>query len=59
MLLEPAPIEYIVAHKLAHLSIKNHTADYWELVASAYERLTHALPAPDPPRRRWPLPWRR
>ena len=35
MLLGPAPIEYIVAHKLAHLSIKNHTADYWELVVSA------------------------
>ena len=35
MMLEPALIEYIVVHELAHLSIKNHTMDYWALVVNA------------------------
>ena len=35
MMLEPALIEYIVVHELAHLSIKHHTRDYWALVARA------------------------
>ena len=35
MMLEPALIEYVVVHELAHLSIKNHTTDYWALVVRA------------------------
>ncbi len=35
MMLEPALVEYIVVHELAHLSIKNHAPQFWELVASA------------------------
>lgn len=35
MMLEPALIEYIVVHELAHLSIKNHSPDYWALVVNA------------------------
>ena len=33
MLLEPALVEYIVVHELAHLTVRNHSADFWELVA--------------------------
>ena len=35
MMLEPALVEYIVVHELAHLSIKNHGPDFWGLVARA------------------------
>ena len=33
MMLEPALIDYIVVHELAHLTVKNHSADFWELVS--------------------------
>ena len=35
MMLEPALVEYIVVHELAHLSIKNHGPDFWGLVVRA------------------------
>ena len=34
MMLEPALIEYVVVHELAHLTHFNHSADYWGLVSS-------------------------
>ncbi len=35
MMLEPALIEYIIVHELAHLTVKNHSPDFWKLVSSA------------------------
>ena len=35
MMLEPALIEYIVVHELAHLTVKNHSPDFWKLVTRA------------------------
>ena len=35
MMLEPALVEHIVVHELAHLSIKNHGPDFWGLVTGA------------------------
>ncbi len=34
VMLEPALIEYIVVHELAHLTIRNHSPQFWDLVAS-------------------------
>ena len=33
MMLEPSLIEYIVVHELAHRTVKNHSAEFWTLVA--------------------------
>ncbi len=35
MMLEPSLIEYIVVHELAHLTVKNHSAEFWGLVSNA------------------------
>ena len=35
MMLKPALIEYIVVHELAHLTHRNHSSDYWSLLAKA------------------------
>ena len=35
MMLEPALIEYVVVHELAHLKIRNHSSDFWALVLEA------------------------
>ena len=32
MMLEPALVDYVVVHELAHLTVRNHSADYWKLV---------------------------
>ena len=34
MMLEPALIEYIIVHELAHLTVQNHSPDFWKLVTS-------------------------
>jgi len=34
VMLEPSLIEYVVVHELAHLSVNNHSQDFWRLVTS-------------------------
>ena len=34
MMLEPSLINYVVVHELAHLTVRNHSKDYWTLVSS-------------------------
>ena len=34
MMLDPSLIEYVVVHELAHLDVRNHSKDFWDLVAS-------------------------
>ena len=33
MMLEPALVDYVIVHELAHLTVRSHTDDYWKLVA--------------------------
>ena len=33
MMLKQSLIEYVVVHELAHLTHRNHSADYWNLVS--------------------------
>ena len=40
-MLQPALIEYIVVHEFAHLTHKNHSTDFWTLVANAMPDAQH------------------
>ena len=33
MMLNPALIEYVVVHELAHLTHRNHSTDFWGLLS--------------------------
>ena len=35
VMLEPPLIEYIVVHELAHLKVRNHSSDFWDVVSRA------------------------
>ena len=35
VMLPPALIEYVVVHELAHLTVKNHSTDFWALMSKA------------------------
>ena len=35
MMLEPALIEYVVVHELAHLTVPNHSPEFWAAVSAA------------------------
>ncbi len=41
VMLEPSLLEYVVVHELAHLSVNNHSQDFWSLVASAMPDAEH------------------
>ena len=32
MMLEPALVDYVIVHELAHLGVRNHSDNYWKLV---------------------------
>ena len=32
VMLEPALVDYVIVHELAHLTVRNHSDDYWKLV---------------------------
>ena len=34
MMLEPSLVEYVIVHELIHMSVKNHSDDFWRMLAS-------------------------
>ena len=41
IMLEASLVEYVVVHELVHLSVKNHSDDFWRLLASALPDMEH------------------
>ena len=41
VMLEPALVEYVVVHELVHLSISNHSDDFWRLMAGVLPDVDH------------------
>jgi predicted metal-dependent hydrolase len=36
IMVPPAVMEYVAVHELAHMTVPNHSADFWHLVAQYY-----------------------
>ena len=41
MMLAPSLVEYVIVHELVHLRIKNHSQDFWLLLASVLPDVEH------------------
>ena len=41
MMLAPSLVEYVIVHELVHLRIKNHSQDFWQLIASILPDVEH------------------
>ena len=41
VMLEPALIDYIVVHELAHLSVRSHSPEFWRIVTAAMPDAQH------------------
>ena len=41
MMLEPSLVEYVIVHELVHLGIKNHSQDFWQMLASILPDVEH------------------
>ena len=41
MMLPPEVIEYIIVHELAHLTVKAHSAEFWDFVSRALPDVKH------------------
>ena len=41
MMLEPSLVEYVVVHELVHLSVKNHSQDFWRMVGTVLPDVEH------------------
>ena len=41
MMLAPSLVEYVIVHELVHLRIKNHSQDFWQLLASILPDVEH------------------
>ena len=41
MMLEPSLVEYVIVHELVHLSVKNHSDDFWRMLASVLPDVEH------------------